>query len=536
MSKNPLDAVLTLFNKFSLQQKIVIGGAVVLTFVLLSAVAFFLNEPSYSVLYSNLSTDDASKIVDYLNNQKIPYKIDDGGKTIEVPKEKVYESRLSLAGKGIPSAGIVGYEIFDKNTMGMSDFMQKLNYQRALEGELARTIMEIDGVEGARVHIVIPKKSVFKDEEKLPTASVVLKLANSYMVSKANVSAIVNLVSSSVEGLKPGNVTLIDTRGQILSKEYDDNPIASSSAKQYEIKQSIENYLASKAQKMLDNILGYGNAMVQVNADIDFSQVEKTMNIYDPNGQVTVSEQTIKTENNGKNSGDSTAQVSQNTTTNYEISNTIQKVVEAAGNIKRLSVATVINDIPKDVKKGNKTEVVYEPRAPEQMKKLEEIVKDAVGYNDQRKDNFSIVNISFETKPVDNIDTVKPSFIDNYKDYTDIILVIVGIIGAIFILKSLLGKLKNQKIYLGDVQSDNVSGYIESSKPTSLRGKGGSGKQKLPPDRKRQIIPLGDIEDEISDEAVRKKTQQDKISNYVAKNPVDAAKLINAWLHEDEMS
>ena len=134
MNKNPLEAILNLFNRFTLQQKILIIGSVAATVVLLGILMFFLNEPNFSPLYSNLAEDDASKVVNYLNTEKIPYKIDNNGKTIEVPKEKVYEARMALAGKGIPSSGIVGYEIFDKNTMGMSEFMQKLNYKRALEG------------------------------------------------------------------------------------------------------------------------------------------------------------------------------------------------------------------------------------------------------------------------------------------------------------------------------------------------------------------------------------------------------------------
>ncbi len=530
MNKNPFDAIITLFNKFTIQQKILIGGTVGITFVLIAILFFFLNEPNFSILFSNLSTDDASKVVDYLSTEKIPYQIDDNGKVIKVPKDKLYVTRISLAGKGIPSSGVVGYEIFDKNTMGMSDFMQKLNYKRALEGELARTIAEVDGVENARVHIVIPEKSIFKDEEKSPTASVILKLANSYTISKNNVAAIVNLVSGSVEGLTPGNITLIDTRGRILSKDYDDSPIAESSSKQYEIKQSIENYLASKAQSILDNILGYGNSMVQVNADINFDQIEKTMSMYNPDGQVTVSEQTIKTQNNGTASGDSSAQNSENTTTNYENSKTIQKVISASGNINRLSVAAVINNVEKEATKDGKKENTSEPRSPEQMKKLEEIIRNAIGVNSKRNDQFSIVNIPFETKPVEDVNTPEPSIMNNINDYTDILLVVVGIIGALLVLKSLMGRLKNQRIYLGDLDQ-NVKGLLNSNAPAPSNK---SSSPKISPGKRKPSLPLGDIEDEISDEAARKKNQQVKISNYVAKNPVEAAKLINSWLHEDE--
>ncbi len=534
MNRNFLESLFGLLNKFSLQQKILLGATVAIMLILFSALLFFLNEPNYSPLYANLTEEDAAKVIDHLSQQKIPYQIDDNGRTIKVPKENVYETRLTLAGKGIPAAGIIGYEIFDKNTMGMSEFMQKLNYKRALEGELARTIIQQDGVEGVRVHIVIPERSIFKDEEKLPTASVVLKLKGNYSMSKNNMTAIANLISSSVEGLTPSNVTLIDTKGRILSKEFDDNPIAFSSAKQYEMKQSVENYLSQKAQVILDNILGYGNSMIQVNADMNFDQIEKTETLFDPESQVAISEQSIKTENNGKSLGDSTAQVSQNNTTNYEINKTVQRIVEGTGNIKRLSVAAVINDVFKEVKDGEETTLVNEPRSSDQMLKLEDIIKKAVGIDAQRDDQFSIVNISFETKPLEDVPMEEPSIIENMDDYTDIILILVSILGGIFVLKTLMSKLKNQKFTFESLEQYDTP-MLSSEKYSAPELKESTGQKRVTVKQKKNLLPLGDIEDEISDEAARKKNQQVKISNYVAKNPVDTAKLINSWLHEDEV-
>ncbi len=532
MKNNSVEVLQSLIKRLTFQQKLLIGLTVIITIILLGAMVMFVNQPSFSALYSNLSQEDASRVLDYLSTQKIPYQIEDNGNTIKIPKEKVYETRMALAGKGIPASGIIGYEIFDKNTMGMSEFMQKLNFKRALEGELARTIMQQEGVEGVRVHIVLPQRSIFKDEEKLPTASVVLKLKNNYSISKNNMSAIVNLVSGSVEGLLPSNVTLIDTKGRILTKEFDSSPIAFSSAKQYEMKQSVENYLAQKAQVILDNILGYGNSMIQVNADLNFDQVERTMHLFDPESQVAISEQNIKTENTGRNTNDSSEQISQNNTVNYEVNKTIQHVVEGSGNILRLSVAVVVNHQSKEVVSGEKTEVVLEPRSDEQMQKLEEIVKNAVGIDAERKDKFSIVNIPFETKPFEDMIVESPSFINSVEDYTDLILLIVSIIGAIFILKGLMNKLKSQKIILGNMNV-NVDGELDYlPAPSSIAS---APEQKAVKKSKKNLLPIGDIEDEISEEAIRKKNQQAKISNYVAKNPVDTAKLINSWLHEDEI-
>ncbi len=534
MNRNLLESLFSAFNKFTIQQKLLIGLTTGITIILLAVLFFFLNQPDFSSLYGNLSQEDAANVIDYLNAQKIQYQIDDEGKTIKVSKDKVYETRLSLAAKGIPSSGIIGYEIFDKNTMGMSEFMQKLNYKRALEGELSRTIITLNGVESARVHITLPEKSIFKDEEKLPTASVVLKLKGNFSITKNNIAAIVNLISGSVEELTPANVTLIDSKGKILSKDYNDEPLAFSSSKQYEIKQSVENYLAQKAQTVLDNILGYGNSLIRVNADLDFDQVDRTMTLFDPESQVAISEQSIKTENNGKNLGDSTAQVSQNNTTNYEINKTIQRVVEGSGNIKRLSIAAVINDASKEVKRDGKTEVVYEPRPKEQMQKLEEIVKNAVGIDPRRNDQFSIVNISFEPKSIDDTVPNEPTFIEHVDDYTNIILILVSIAGAIFVLKGLMSRLKNERINLGNIEVEKpaiASPGPQAALPAAKKNNQVSGQN----NKRRMIQPVGDIEDEISDDAVRKKNQQEKIANYVSKNPVDTAKLINSWLHEDEV-
>ncbi len=531
MDNNNFGSIVNTFNSLTLQRKIILSAALILTLVLIGALVVLLNEPNFSTLYSNLSEEDASKVVDVLNTEKIQYKIDNNGRTIKVPKEKVYETRLSLAGKGIPSSGVVGYEIFDKNTMGMSEFMQKLNYKRALEGELARTIGEQEGVEGVRVHIVMPQKSVFKDEEKQPTASVVLKLQNNYSITKGNIAAIINLVSSSVEGLQQNKVTLIDTRGRLLSKETSDDLFGAASSKQYEIKQSVESYITSKAQNILDNVLGYGNAMVQVNADLNFDQVQKTMETYDPESQVAVSEQTIKTENSGNKTGDTSSQTSQNNTTNYEINKTVQKVVEGVGNIKRLSIAAVINDAPKEVKKGDKVETVYEPRSQDQLNKLENIVKNAVGFDGKRLDQFSIVNIPFETKPIEDIKPEETSIFSSPDKWINVLLTILAIGASLFILKGLMNKLKNERIIIGSVEGGEVNNQ-DNFITTGRTAKAGLSLPKRP---KPPMIEVGDLEDELSEEAVSKKVQHEKITNYVSKNPTDTAKLINAWLHEDEV-
>lgn len=534
--KNYIETVLEIFNKFSFQQKIMLGGVIILTLVILVFALFIFNEPNYSVLFTNLSQEDAGKAIEYLQSEKIPYKVDEADQTIRVPKEKVYEARLALAGKGVPSSGVIGYEIFDKNTMGMSDFMQKLNFKRALEGELSRTIMQQAGVEAARVHIVFPAKSVFKDEQKEPTSSVVLKLSNGAGLSQQNIQAIANLVAGSVEGLRPEKVTIVDTKGNLLTRNQDDGSFGVTTGKQYELKSAVENYLVNKAQTILDNVLGYGNSVIRINADIDFNQIEKTMELYDPETQVAISEQTIKSESGGKSMSDSNVVLTENTTTNYEVSKTVQRVIEGAGNIKRLTLAAVINGVTKEIKQGDEVKKVIEPRTDEQMKKLEEIIKQAVGFNAERNDEVSVVTMPFETQEMNDLTETDNALFMPINDLSNVILSLTAIAAVMLLLRSLLKRLKNEKIVIGTFN------YKDAEIPDLLAATGvagnGSSNLKLESGNhstvKRPMIEVGDIADEYSTEALQKKAQQDKIINYVSKNPMEAAKLINLWLREDD--
>ncbi len=535
---NSMSAVYGIFNKLSIQQRMMLGGIVVVTLVLLGFVFSVFNQPNYSTLYSNLAQSDASSVIKELDSKKIPYKITDGGSTIQVQKDKVYQVRIDLAGKGIPTSGDVGYELFDKNTMGMSEFMQKLTYKRALEGELARTIKSERSITDAKIHLVFPEKSVFKDQQKQPTASIVLKTTSGARLSAGNIEAISNLIASSVEGLEPEMVTIIDTKGRLLSQRNDDNPLTASSGKQFEIKGKVESYLAQKVQSILDNVLGYGSSVVKVNVDLNLKQVEKTIQSYDPESQVAISEQSIKSSTDGTSESDSNRAVTENNTTNYELSKSIEKVIEGTGNISRLTVATVVNGIKKESPKGSKTGPTFEPRSDAQLQKIEQIVKSAVGYDANRKDDISVVSIPFENqKTVIKEAPQKKSPLDDVERFSNLILIFVAIGASLFVLKGLMKRLKNEKIIIGTLGGGNVE-YNDPSfndLTPSLPGGGSMGQLSGgSSNRKRPLLSVGDLEDEITDEALKKKARQEKITNYVTKNPTDAAKLINSWLREDE--
>jgi len=537
-NNNSMGALYGIFNKLSIQQRMMLGGIIVITLVLLGFVFSVFNQPDYSVLYSNLSQTDAASVVKELESKKTPYEITNGGTTIQVQKNRVYQIRLNLASKGIPTSGDVGYELFDKNMMGMSEFMQKLTYKRALEGELARTIKSEQDIVDAKIHLVFPEKSVFKDQQKEPTASVVLKTVSGARLSSSNIEAIANVIASSVEGLEPGKVTIVDTKGRLLSQQDDDNPLTAASGKQFEIKGKVESYLAKKVQSILDNVLGYGSSIVKVNVDLNLKQVEKTIKSYDPESQVAISEQNIKSSSNGSSKSDSNNTVTENNTTNYEISKSIEKVIEGSGNISRLTVATVINGVKKEVPKGSKKEAVFEPRSDVQLQKIEQIVKSAVGYDANRKDVISVVSIPFEnqTTVIEEVPKKKSPF-DDIGKFSNLILIFVAIGASLFVLRGLMKRLKNEKIMIGTF--GGTAGYSDNTfddLTPSLPGGGSMGQLSNGGGvvRKKALLSVGDLEDEITDEALKKKARHEKITNYVTKNPTDAAKLINSWLREDE--
>lgn len=549
-NKSQFTALLGIFNKFSLQQKIILGSVLAVIVVIIGILLFAMNEPTYTTLFSNLNPQDAQKTVEYLNAQKVPFKLEDNGQTVKVPKEKLYEIRIALASQGIPSSGIIGYELFDQNNLGMSEFQQKLNFKRALEGELTKTILGIQAIEQAKVNIVLPEKNVFKDEEKPTTASVVVKLKPGAMLNKGNILAIINLVSHSVEGLTPENVAVLDNRGRLLSRDFNEaDPLVSVSTKQYEVKTQVEDYLSKKAQTLLDNVLGIGNSYVTVNVDLNFDQVERELKSYDPNSQVAISEQKVNQE---KVEGQQNQNTQTSTTTNYNVSETFEKIIQSTGVIKRLTVAAVINQNLEKKAEQAATPEGGAPRPPAQQidlnqlkDELQNLVKQSVGVDETRQDQITLSVLPFFGEDLTPKE-VPSSVLQNIDKFSNIILMLIGIIGALVVLKMLMNKLKNEKVIIGKVEAKDGSEVFVPLQQTSegqiLLPTGKTPEQlerekkQLQTRKKRELAALSDedIEEEITEDAFIREANLNKIRTYVAKNPSEAAKLIHAWLSEDE--
>lgn len=362
----PMQAITKFWSSMTATQRFVTVVFIFTSAVLLSIVSVVATRPKTSVLYSGLQADDASAVVSKLQEKKIPYEIE--GSTIKVQDKYVAETRMELAGQGIPRGGTVGFEIFDKSNLGMTEFAQKLNYQRGLQGELSRSINELDGVIESRVHLAMPDQSVFAEKEKEPSASVVLKIRPGSSLNTEQVAGVVHLISSAVEGMKPNRVDVIDTNGNVLSDGSDENGVdARMSSNQMAIKHAQERQMEKDIESMLEKVLGPNKAVVRVNAKMNFDRRESNSEIYQPmnadktgvlTNEVKVQEtyagnsagagSNIPATISPKPSAPGTSN-SQNgyqrmeTSNKYEVSKTTKHIVESPGQVEKVSVAVMVD-------------------------------------------------------------------------------------------------------------------------------------------------------------------------------------------------
>lgn len=432
---------------------IVVASAAV---AIVIALILWAKTPDYRVLYNNLSDQDGGAIVTQLTQMNIPYRYSDNGSAILVPEDKVYDLRLRLAQQGLPKGGAVGFELLDKEKFGISQFSEQINYQRALEGELARTIETLGPVRNARVHLAMPKPTLFVREQKSPSASVTLNLESGRALDEGQVNAIVHMVSSAVAGLPPGNVTLIDQSGRLLTRS--DTSGRALNETQLTYTAEVENRYQQRIESILAPIVGSGNVHAQVNAQIDFAAKEQTEEQYRPNGSAEQSavrsrqlSQTTqandrasggipgalsnqpapessapvatpaqqKTQNTGQTTQtaqSSTTQTQNNITnqsreetTNYEVDKTIRHTQLNVGDVKRLSVAVIVNY--RQLADGKTA-----PLSDEQVKQIESLTREAMGFSTDRGDTLNVVNSPFTAPQESEADILpfwkSPKFFD----------------------------------------------------------------------------------------------------------------------------
>ena len=409
--QNTLNKATDFWTNKSMAQRILLGGLLASLLIAFFVMIFWMNRTDYKVLYSGLYQEDAASVIDYLQKEKIPYEIGGNGGTIMVPADMVYEARLKLAGQGSLHGQGVGFELFDENKIGQTNFVQGINYQRALQGELSRTISELSEVESARVHLVLPNKSLFVEEQASPSAAIMLKLKGGRTLTSQQVQAIVNLVSTSVEGMTAEHITLADSRGKVLYEPKADTDMTGMTSTQLEYQMGMQRSLEQRIEQLLTPIVGPGRVIARVNADLDFDRTTIRKEIYDPKSAVVRSE--VKSEEETQGSANvaggtpdpnyqgendrmasGTAQSSTRTssTTNFDINREEQQIISQVGSIRRLSVAVLVDGKYSQQQDGT---YAFEPLPAEQIAQLRQLTQRAVGFDEERGDAIEVSSISF---------------------------------------------------------------------------------------------------------------------------------------------
>ena len=311
-------------GELSFNQKVLLGVVATASIISVAVFSLWLQKEDKAVLYSNLSPEDAAAALEELSKQDVPTELKNGGGTIMVPESMVARLRIELAGKGVVANGPVGFEIFDGKQYGLTEFLQNVNFKRALEGELTKSIESLQGIQSARVHLVLPQPSIFKKNDPGATASVVLRLGRGAKLAESQIAGIQALVAGSVEDLTVDSVTVIDQGGRVLSAAAQDDETGRTE-NQLGLRKEVEDYLTGKAGSMLDKVLGPGRSIVRVDATLNFEKIDREREIYDPASTVVRSE--VRNEETNPANGGTT----ENSTTNYEINRTVEHIVGQVG-------------------------------------------------------------------------------------------------------------------------------------------------------------------------------------------------------------
>lgn len=500
-----------------------------------------------ALLYANLDLKEAGSITQSLDQAGIKYEIKGDGSTIMVPRDKVASTRIMLSTKGLPTSGSVGYEIFDTaSPLGQTDFIQNLNRQRALEGELARTIRSLQGVTSARVHLVLPRRQLFESEGEAPSASVVIGDGGRAPGSD-QVNAVRNLIAGAVPNLKPDRVTVVDDRGKLLAGVGDGEGAGSAGDT---ARNDTEERMRKTIKDLVEGVVGAGKARVQVTADLERNRVTLQEDKYDPDGQVVRSTQTSG-ENAKQNSaaqgastaanipgaaggtgngdGTSTDSARNEETTNYEISHTTRTEVQEPGQIKRLSVAVAVDGVTTFGPKGKAN---YAPRNPDEMKRIDELVRSAVGFSAQRGDQVSVINVRFDRGDEEGAVSALPQILNFDKnDMMRIaelgVLLVMAALVVFFVVRPLLstaagaGGGPTMQLLAAATGARALPGPDPSAAPAPA-----GLTQGVLPAQQDSRIDIARIEGQVKVSSVK------KVSEFVDSHPEESVSILRAWLHE----
>jgi len=418
MNDGFLDNILKQFAAMTTAQKVALAATVAISLGFFGWIASGAASGSERLLYRGLPQEEAAKVIDALTAERIAYRLDDEGTSVYVASQQVHQARIRLAARGLPNGGGPGFELFEKSSFGVTDFVQRVNYRRALQGELARSIETLSPVERARVQIALPEPSPFVgDRNRRPSASVVVELLAGREFSPNQISGVVHLVASSVEGLDPLDVTLVDSAGRMLAPA-GDGPFADGASGGSNVYESdLERSLGRRVEEILGRTVGMGRVVAHVNADLDWTRRETTEEKFDPNSQIERSEQRSTEESQegsavaangvpgaasnlpggGAGGGSDSAAAKQTTETiNYEISKTVSHSVSSAAAIERLTVAILVDGKPGAA--GGE----FTPWSDDELKRFEQLAMQAVGFNVDRGDTITLTSAPFHTIEIED--------------------------------------------------------------------------------------------------------------------------------------
>ncbi len=507
-------------------------------FVAIAASAFFgvteVQDTPTAVLFANLSNEDAAMIARRLRTEGVRYDMDETGTTVLVAKKKLHDTRLMLANEGLPQSGRVGFEIFDEQRFGESEFSEKVKYHRALEGELSRTITHLNGVEGARVHLVLPSRSLFASKNDGASASIALKLHPGTVLNDSQTRGIIHLVASSVRNLVPENVTLVDGKGRRIAGGTSD-PASKAASDALSYRGMVESAKQQSAQELLDSTLGPGKAVVRIAADVDFSQEERTEETFDPEQVAARSFQVSEERDTGDaqatagipgaasnlpggEPATSTATEEQGTskrteTRNFEVSKVVRRSVAPVGRIDRLHVAVLVDG----TWEGEGEAATFTARTDEELEQIRSVVMRAVGADLERGDQVTVECVPFATIDTE-VQQAPPSALDTldpYIPYVSAILVaILGLVSAFMIR----GSAKKQEA------AKKAAALAAKKAATSIEVEQVAGRPGLPGAQQPNVLGGGSTESDLSNIRLLS-------AELAERDPAAAARVVHGWLN-----
>lgn len=521
-------------------------------------VAGVISEPAKSVLFAGLDPRDAAAVTAKLDSMQVPYEAKGDGGTIMVPSDQVTKLRMELASQNLPAAG-VGYEIFDKtDAFGTTAFVQNINSLRALEGELARSIQTIEGIEAARVHLVIPERQIFSHDQQTPSASVVLRTAGS--LSHEQVQAIQHLVAAAAAGMSPDRVAIVDDKGELLAGGQEKTGADATAADEEEHTTAFEDRLRQRIESIVASVVGAGHVRVQVAANIDYQHISETAETFDPDSKVIRSTQTVEqnADESNQNGSDSTAvsvssavpgaqaqaptgtgsgRKSDSTrteeTTNYEISRTTRTSTVDGGQLKRLSVAVVVDGTTVTDANGKTT---YTPRSKPDMAQIESLVKSAIGFDQKRGDVVQVVNMPFARIDDGPVAPAPEPFLgfdsaDWFKIIEVAILSLTALLLGFFVGRPLVKRMFAPLPTPGQIATTMAAAQLPAPALAAVQENaaqqvsGPAAAVPLPPP-KESMIDIQRIEGQVRESSVR------KVGEVVQAHPEEALAILRTWLHQ----